>query len=137
MRFDYIRQNIFAFWIGIAAIVGSVVYFAIPAALDKSSIGRGSVHGLDYIWNGMYLAAGAFTVYGIWVVSPRSELAGKSLFTAALLVNSITIFSYRGWAGVPQGVILLSLAVACALRASVLIKAYRIDREMRRDLFSS
>lgn len=137
MRFDYVKQNIFAFWLGIAAILGSLVYFAIPEALDKSSIGRGSAHGLDYGWNALYLAAGIFTLLGISIVSPRLELAGMSLFAAALLVNAVTIFAYRGWAGVPQGAILLSLAVACVLRATVLVTAYRIDREMRRDFFRS
>jgi hypothetical protein len=127
----YLIQNSFAFWIGIAGILGGSVYLLVPEALSKSSIGTTARFHLDYLWAIMYFIGGLLTVYGIIKISPRNELAGMCLFVSALLINGFAVVVTFGWRGIPNGIIVLSLSAACLGRAIVLWEAYKLDRAVR------
>jgi|SRR5882672_332493 len=126
----YIAQNVFAFWLGIASILGAFLFLASPATAEHAPVGH-LYQIVEYGWVFLYLAGGVMTAYGIMRISIRSELAGMSLFIGAFTISGFANMFARGLSGVPNGLILLSLSAACATRARILWEAYLIDREKR------
>jgi len=126
----YLTQNIFAFWLGFAAVFSAVIFFGFPSIAQGAAVGA-LEREVEYGWITLYGLGGGLTVAGILMLSARLELAGMSAFTAALLIAGVAGVVARGWISLPNSLILWSLCLACIVRARVLIEAYNIDREKR------
>lgn len=127
---SYFLQNSFAAAIGLAVLVGSVIFFFWPQYLAASALGK-AVGPLDDVWNMLYFAGGSLTLVGISLISPRLEVGGKMMLGIAFIIQGSAQWAIFGWRAVPGAVVLYAIAAACAARIFVLVRAYRIDREAR------
>ena len=122
--------NTFELWIAAAAVFSGALYFVEPRTQTETALYR-SLHDLDYFWNGLYLAGGLMTFYGIVRLSPRSEAAGLSLLAAAFLTSTFATVHLTNFRAVTTVGLILGLAAACFVRIRIIIVAYRIDRHAR------
>lgn len=125
LRGAYLSANVFELWLAAAVVIGAIIFFGNPQALQLSVIGRSI--SWAYLWNGGYLAGGTLILVGLWRPWPRAEVAGLSLMAGAIAVQGIASFTLRGWPTVAGVLLLLGLVGACVTRA---VQVYRLTARL-------
>lgn len=115
-----------------AAALAGVVGLADPSGLSNSALGQ-TARELLPVWEALYFTGGALILVALLMRSLRLEVAGLSLFIAAVLLQAAAILDFAGVQGVTSAATFIALAAACAGRAWVLISRWRHWRELRRE----
>lgn len=95
IRRRYLIANNWELWVCLLGIVASINYVIQPENLSDSSVGH--MRFPDAIWNLLYGIGSVMVVAGLLRLSPRLEIAGLWLFSAAVAINLLAIGHYRGW----------------------------------------
>lgn len=120
VRRAYIEANVWELFVATLAIITAIGYFVDPH--DAAGVARDHIAFPEVLWNSMYGGGAILVVLGIvWIVE-WVELAGLSLFSAAVVIQMIDLVEvsdWRGWVGL---VVLGSFALASWTRAWVLVR---------------
>ncbi len=122
LRVGYLASNAFELFVCLLAMLTCVQFFLDPGA----NVAVGTLaHPWDYVWNGLYGAGALLVVFGLVAVSPRIEVVGLFLFTAAVLINlviAIQLYAASAWVVVP---VYVGFALASLVRAHFLFRSHR------------
>jgi hypothetical protein len=97
-------------FLGFAAVLATVQFYADPASVATSSIGRSLSGPLDDLWNVFWAIGGLLIAAGVWILRPVVEIVGHLFFTVAVLTNAVAVAVLLG----PGPSFWLSLSVAVA-----------------------
>lgn len=121
LRRTNVFLNAWALAIGTLAVIQAVQYLLDPSALlTQSSLGL-ALQDWAYVWNVLYLAAGACIVYGIMAPSRQVDVVGLGLMIIALLVNTTAILFVRASGAGAVVPTFVAVVVAASLRIWFLV----------------
>ena len=130
IRTAYLIANAFELFTAILAMVACVSYVVEPQNLSDGSIG--SIQFPDVLWNGLYGAGAVLVVGGLFLLAPRVEVMGLSLFASAVLIQAVAVGNLRGWSGAAAVAIYTGFAGASVVRAVVLVRGVNQARADRK-----
>lgn len=113
-RWPYIQANAFELFTAVLAVVAAVNYYLQPANLSDSSVGH--IAFPDVLWNTMYGVGAILVAAGLLRMSIRVEAMGLSLFAAAVSINAVAIFHYRGTSAASSLAIFVAFGLASLVR---------------------
>ena len=118
-RRTYLLANVFELFVAVLAALASLTFFLDPSQLADSAVGR-ALPPFDYAWNVGYGLGALLVAAGLWKIDGYLEVAGLSLFTAAVLINGIAIIAVGGSVGTIF--VYVAFAASCLLRAFMVLK---------------
>lgn len=124
-RRAYLRANVFEALVAIAAVSTGLAFFLAPESLTNSAIAA-STGPLVLAWGLLYAGGGLLVIAGLWASNPRLELAGLSALGASTAIDGIALVAERGPAGYRVALTYLAVAIACPIRARLVLKLTRV-----------
>lgn len=125
----YVLANAFEFWIALTALAAAVTFVLDPAALADSSVGQ-QAGAYAWMWNALYFFGSGGVLLGLLLPSPRQELAGLALLSAAALVNGVAVIVVRGATGAAASGTYFAFVLAAGMRTYLVWKIAKA-RELR------
>jgi hypothetical protein len=110
----YIQANVFELFTAVLAVVASLNYYWQPQNLSDSSIGH--VQFPDLLWNTLYGVGAILVAAGLVRLSIRVEAAGLSIFAAAVAINALAVYHYRGTSAAATIAIFVAFFLASLVR---------------------
>lgn len=115
LRFE---ANAFEVFVAVAGLNAAVAFFAAPAALDSSPIGR-ALRPWDVVWNGLLAVGALLILVGLWRGRVNVEAAGLVTLSAAIVILCVAIAATVG----AQGAVSIAIDSACVLTCGARLRS--------------
>lgn len=129
-RVRYVLRSPFEAALAVVGVLGGIAYLISPAVFAQASVGI-SLGSLLPVWTAMFAIGSLAVLVGLVALNPRLELAGLSLFSAALLVEAVAIFDVHSLLGVVSELEFLALALAPVGRAYTILLIIRAAEKLQ------
>lgn len=132
-RRGYFLGNAYEAWAAMAALLAGVAFLLEPGSASSSTVAR-QAGALAIVWGLLYAGGGLTVLLGLWLPSPRVELAGLCMFSSAAAIDGLTLLVFRFPEGLRVALLYLSFVAAGAMRAYLLLRLARISPTGNSDL---
>lgn len=117
---EYVRSHPGWPWVTLGLMLGGLVGFVVPEALEESAIGLTFPEWVFYVFSAIWLFGGAASTFGLLRGRSDIEVAGLSLIASGLVTYYIAVVSIRALASL-LALFILFLAIGAIARTSYLV----------------
>ena len=108
-------------WLGLSAVWAVVSFVASPAAFHNNAV-EAVFGGWVWMWLGLYALAGAQILYGLFRPRRAAEASGLVILAGVQCLVVLSLFVAFGAASLVSTAMSIALAVACIVRAALLLR---------------
>lgn len=125
-RRGYFLGNAYEAWAAMAAVLAGVAFLIEPDSVQSSTVAR-QAGALTLLWGLLYAGGGLMVLIGLWLPSPRVELAGLCMFSSAAAIDGVSLLVFRFPVGIRVALLYLSFVAAGAMRGYLVLRLARIN----------
>lgn len=129
LRRDLFARNAFEFLVAALALLAVPIILLSKGGLHTSAVGHMTA-SLAPSWLALFGLGALLILIGIIRLSPRAEIIGLILFTAAMVTDGVAVIFYSGGGGAAGAMMFLAIGIASIWRVRQIWKL--VDAARRR-----